>query len=295
MLSGQNPLADISSLLGSFSSGQKANRVVEGNFTQGYDRNMLAAQQDRNANESDALSKLAVTNNILNNPGLGAAPKPLSIGGKSYDMSGFGGAPAAPPSQEQKLGASNLQGQLTQRLAPGGSYTPQPLDSYAKPGTSEQIGNWGAVGSGLLGAIPGLASKLIPGLSGAGAGAGAAAGAGGAAAGGGLGGTIAGLMTNPWTIGIGAGLAAIPLLKKLFGGPSDTELSGRDVEGQFERGLGGFDPMMGAVGQGYASHGLSSQQAQADVKAMLDAEKQGGPAVQSIIARIMQNMGQGTR
>lgn len=71
-----------------------------------------------------------------------------------------------------------------------------------------------------------------------------------------------------------------------IGGPSKAELAGRDVEAAFERGFGGFDQMMQKVGDAYAATGRSSQQAQADVKAMLDAEKHGAKATEDAISRI---------
>jgi len=75
-------------------------------------------------------------------------------------------------------------------------------------------------------------------------------------------------------------------LSNLFGGPSQTELDGRKIEASFEQGFGGFQGMMDQVGAAYAATGRSAQQAQADVKALLDAEKAGGPAVQAVIDQI---------
>jgi hypothetical protein len=79
-----------------------------------------------------------------------------------------------------------------------------------------------------------------------------------------------------------------PLLGKLFGafGPSQQELQGRQVEGQFEQSFGGFQQMMLAVGKAYEATGRSAQQAQADVKALMDAEKQGGDAAKAAISKI---------
>lgn len=75
-------------------------------------------------------------------------------------------------------------------------------------------------------------------------------------------------------------------LKKLFGGPSQEELDGRKVEASFEQSFGGFQKMMDAVGKAYADTGRGAQQAQADVKALMDAEKQGGTATQTMIDKI---------
>lgn len=81
-----------------------------------------------------------------------------------------------------------------------------------------------------------------------------------------------------------------PLISKLFsiGGPSAAEQAGRKVEKAFEDGFGGFQGMMDAVGAAYAATGRSAQQAQADVKALMDAEKQGGQAATDAAAKIQQ-------
>lgn len=72
-------------------------------------------------------------------------------------------------------------------------------------------------------------------------------------------------------------------IKKLFGGPSEKELGGRDLEKKFEDSLGGFDGMMAKIGEAYAATGRTREQAQKDVKALLDAERQGPEAVQAWI------------
>lgn len=72
-------------------------------------------------------------------------------------------------------------------------------------------------------------------------------------------------------------------IKKLFGGPSEKELGGRDLEKKFEDSFGGFDKMMARLGDAYAATGRTREQAQKDVKALLDAERQGPEAVQAWI------------
>ena len=72
-------------------------------------------------------------------------------------------------------------------------------------------------------------------------------------------------------------------IKKLFGGPSEKELGGRDLEKKFEDSFGGFDKMMAKIGDAYAATGRTREQAQRDVKALLDAERQGPEAVQAWI------------
>lgn len=140
--------ADIAKLLGSFSSGEKANRVIKGQFAQNFDRLKLSAQEARNANESDALSKLGQTSYIMGGGSKFKAPT-LSINGKTYNTADLGYGPVA-PSDAEKEGAAALQAQLKGRLRPGGSYEPTSIDDYADPGLAENIGSYGAVGTGIL-------------------------------------------------------------------------------------------------------------------------------------------------
>lgn len=147
-----NSMSYLSSVLGGFSSGQKANRVLQGQLSQNYDKNMMEAQQLRNQNESDALKKLAITNFILNGKQAQVAPSLALNGGQHSTYSGnLQGV--TPVSAAQQQGAQALQNQLVPRLSPGGSYTPQPLSSYATPGTAENVGSYGALGAGLLGTL----------------------------------------------------------------------------------------------------------------------------------------------
>jgi hypothetical protein len=115
------------------------NRELQGKMTQGYDKLMLDAQKARDEDESQSLKHLATTNYLQNNGGAGLAA-----------LSPY--AHLTPVSAAQKQGAANLEGQLVKRLAPGGTYTPQPLD-YAKPGTMENIGNYGGAAVAGLGGL----------------------------------------------------------------------------------------------------------------------------------------------
>lgn len=150
-------LGDLGSLMGAFSQGEKANRVVQGNLTQNYDRTMLAAEQGRNQTESDALKKLAQTSYITGG-GSQFKPPTLSLNGKTYNTPDLGFGPP-PVSGAEKAGAGALQGQLQARLSPGGTYTPQPLDDYAKPGLAENIGSYGGLATSGLGAILNMMGK----------------------------------------------------------------------------------------------------------------------------------------
>lgn len=81
-------------------------------------------------------------------------------------------------------------------------------------------------------------------------------------------------------------------IKKLFGGPSEKEVKGRDLEKSFEEDLGGFDAAVNKVGDAYERMGKTREQAAADFKAMLDAEKEGPEAVQKWIDKFREAMKQ---
>lgn len=116
----------------------------------------------------------------------------------------------------------------------------------------------------------------------------------------GLGNKLAGIFGSSFGLalpGIGAALGSLvgPALAKLwdgikhaFGGPSKEELGGRELEKTFEDSLGGFDKMMARIGDAYAATGRTREQAQADIKALLDAEKEGPAAVQAWIDKLKQ-------
>jgi len=79
---------------------------------------------------------------------------------------------------------------------------------------------------------------------------------------------------------------AIKAIKALFGGPSADELAGRKVEATFEQSFGGFDQMSAAIGAAYAATGRSASQANADILALMAAEKQGAAATQAALDKI---------
>lgn len=135
-------LGPLSSAATGFANSQAANRVQGGQLQQGYDRLMLQAQQDRNATESDALKKLAVTSYLAR----GGNPYNAAAAHLPYSY-GFG--PVA-PSAAQQQGAGTLQDQVLQRLKPGGTYTPAKPD-YTSPGAVENAGNYGGLGLSIAG------------------------------------------------------------------------------------------------------------------------------------------------
>jgi hypothetical protein len=146
--------ADLSKVLGSFSQGEKANRVVKGDFTQGYDRLKLAAQTGRNQNESDALDKLRQTSYIMGGGANYTGPGTVHLNGKDVQLQDYGIQPHN-PSQAEKDGAALLQAQLKARLGPNGSYQPQDLGSYATPGLAENLSSYTGAGVGAISALMG--------------------------------------------------------------------------------------------------------------------------------------------
>jgi hypothetical protein len=150
-------LADLGKTLGSFSETEAGNRATTGDFMQNYDRLRLQAQQDNRANESDALKKLAQTSYLQSG---GAHFNPSAIQLNSGRMPDFGPAfGPSPASAAQQKAAGTLQGQLLQRLAPGGSYMPTDPTTYTKPGVGENIGKWGSLIAGGMGAVKGIFGK----------------------------------------------------------------------------------------------------------------------------------------
>ena len=171
--------ADLASILGSYSTAKRQDRQTVGNQTQTFDQLMMTAQQNRDQTEKDALRKLATTG-YIGSGGAPYTPATIDFQGQKSTLPSFGFGPKA-PSTAQTQGAKNLEGQLTSRLSPGGSYTPTNLESYTKPGAGERIADIGGLVSGGLGAyktltggakIPGLGFlDKIPGLGGAASGA----------------------------------------------------------------------------------------------------------------------------
>lgn len=238
-------LADLGSVLGAFSSGEKANRALQGNMTQGYDKLMLDAQQGRNLNESDALKKLAQTSYIT---GGGSKFKPASfqLNGQMRTAPDLGYGPP-PVSDAEKAGASTLQGQLQARLSPGGSYTPQPLDDYAKPGLAENIGSYGGAAVSGLGSVLDAFGSPTSDATGAGSD--------GQSGSNGVGSAISGISKGLGTAGSIAGLAS---KLGIGGSKAASAASGLSGAGSAMSGLlGKAVPIAGAVTGAY---GLAKNQ-----------------------------------
>lgn len=151
----ENPVttgaADIGQVAGSFANDERMNRLTRGGLTQNYDRLMLDAQAGRDTSERDALKKLAITN-YLKSGGYKGGGSGVMLDGRMQSLPTFGAAPR-PASVGQMTGGGTLEDMLTQRLASGGSYLPQNLESYAQPGKVENIGRYGGTAASGLGVI----------------------------------------------------------------------------------------------------------------------------------------------
>jgi hypothetical protein len=91
-----------------------------------------------------------------------------------------------------------------------------------------------------------------------------------------------GAIAGPVGMAIGAGIGAMIGALKV---PA-IELAGRKTEADFQGQFKSFQDMMDQVGAAYVATGRTAQQAQADVKAMMDSENNGGAAVQIMIGKI---------
>ena len=100
-----------------------------------------------------------------------------------------------------------------------------------------------------------------------------------------LGGSLSAMMPGIGAL-MGPAISKLTSMVMNIGGPSQKEQAGRGLVADFEKSFGGFDKMMASVGEAYRAQGRSAQEAQADVKALMDAEKRGPAAVQQWLDKI---------
>lgn len=185
MIEGQNqrnPLADLSSVLGSYASGAQGNRVLNQQFQSAidqlmmgqeasknslglqsqadFDRLMLTSQQDRRVGEEDAMRKLQQSSYIA---GGGSSYKPTSVTmlGQQRQLPSFAGIAPRSSTPEEIQGASTLRSQMLSRLAGEGYHTPtkfEPSFTYQPTpfpgaGAGERVANVGSLIAGGLGAL----------------------------------------------------------------------------------------------------------------------------------------------
>jgi hypothetical protein len=138
----------VSSLLGGLEQGIKNNRSLQGVFSQNYDKNAIEAQTAGNQARAAALKQLAQSNYLLNG-GYRGGQNTIQLNGKQVTLPQLLQAPD-PASAAQQAGAANLQNTAQATLAPGGTYTPQPLSGYATPGIGETLAGAGSAVAGIL-------------------------------------------------------------------------------------------------------------------------------------------------
>lgn len=143
----------LSKATGAITTGEAVNRYEKGRQTQGYDRLMLDAAQNRRTDESDALKKLAQTK-YLESGGSQFKPPSIMLNGTMHQTPDLGYGPT-PASDAQKQGASTLEQQMLARLQPGGSYTPTTPD-YLNRGALENVGQYGGLITGGISAAKNL-------------------------------------------------------------------------------------------------------------------------------------------
>jgi hypothetical protein len=164
----QSAYGDLSSVLGSFSSGEKANRVTEGNFRGDYDRLMqereasqnrlgldaqseydrlkLLAGADRRDSESDAMQKLQLAG-YLQGGGNASAPGGAHRAVSAAERTGAGAL------SEQMLARINSPAFEPTKFNPTFSHVPMDPSQYAKPGMLEKLTSYGGAGVGMLGIL----------------------------------------------------------------------------------------------------------------------------------------------
>jgi hypothetical protein len=101
----------------------------------------------------------------------------------------------------------------------------------------------------------------------------------------GIGGAVGGFI-NDILPGLGSVLSLA--LNKLFsiGGPSAQETAGRNIVADLQKQFGSTTDFINKVGQAYADIGKTREQAQADIKAAWDAERQGAAATQAAVDKL---------
>lgn len=213
----QQGFADLGSVLGSFGTDERNNRVIRGNFQGDFDRTMMEREAAKNRMGLDAqteFDRMSLAAGADKRAGDSDALQKLQLGGwlsQGGNASAPGGAHRAISDPERQAGGQ-LMSRMTEQLnSPGyqptkfeGQWDYQPMNpnEYAKPGIMERIGSYGGAISGGLSAIDSLMGpnsflNKIPGLNKfMGGGAGAATGT-----------------MGKFLPGVGAGIGAYDLIK----------------------------------------------------------------------------------
>src|SRR3990167_2389455 len=164
----QSALGDAGSILGSFASDRRDNRVIGGNFQGEYDRSMLEREAARNRIGLDSQSeydRLKLLSAADKRDSTSDAMQKIQLGGwlqQGGNASAPGGVHRAVSDQE-RAGATGLIDQMHAQLSRPefeptkfeGNYDFNPMDpsKYAKPGVLENIGSYGSMALGGLSAL----------------------------------------------------------------------------------------------------------------------------------------------
>lgn len=143
---GQNA-ADIGSMFERFANDEARKRVGDFEMQDRWNQDMLQAQQDRRAQESDAMRKIQQAGYIKSGGQPFDASQVKLSGGRELPSFAF---PRAPITDEAKQAAGMLEKTMLDRLGPNGSFTPRPVEDFQRRGVGEQIGRWGSIGSSVL-------------------------------------------------------------------------------------------------------------------------------------------------
>ena len=170
----QQGLTDAGSVLGALGANEQTNRVLRGNFQQNYDQMQLEREQARNAlgqlSQADydrlklasAGDKRTSTSDAMQKIQLGGH---LQRGDRITDPK-TGAVSYRPRSDQEQAAATGLIDQMHAQLNRPeyeptkfeGKYDYQPADpsSYTRPGKMENVGRYGDLAGGALGALDGI-------------------------------------------------------------------------------------------------------------------------------------------
>jgi hypothetical protein len=166
-MGGAQDFADLGSLFGNVSESEAGNRQDNAGIMNNHGYLSLQAQQDRRANESDALKKIQQAGYIKSGGTPYDASKVQLSGGRSLPSFNF---PRAPITDEAKQAAGTLEQEMLKRVGPEGSYAPPPLEKYTDRGALERATNYGSMAAGGWGAAKkfGVDDDIIGGVKKAG-------------------------------------------------------------------------------------------------------------------------------
>lgn len=157
--------AQIASLLGAFSMGEKADRTLRSEWQQNYDRMMLEAdlarqrlgleaQAAQGALARSALDTMARTATLLNRGTSSGDIPPIQLRGRTVPVPRFPWTPG-PPSQEE-IELARLLRERALEQARHGITVPEPTHVPTRPsgpGLLERLGSYGGAAAGIIGTL----------------------------------------------------------------------------------------------------------------------------------------------